>query len=73
METTKDSETFLADSNNEEKTQNWSGFIENTVVNFFNEHKIEKMAVEDGYGNKAKLTRTKDCGIKIEHSSIIIL
>jgi hypothetical protein len=55
------------------KAQNWSEFVEITVVNFFNDHKVEKMAVEDGYGNKAKLTRTKDGGIKIEHSSIILL
>lgn len=53
--------------------QKWAGFIESTVVNFFYEHKIEKLAIEDGNGNKAKLTRTKDNSIKIEYLSTIIM
>ena len=64
--------------NNEEmpaevKRQKWSGFVESTVVNFFDEYKIEKLSIEDGNGNKAKLTRTKDNGIKTEYSSVVIL
>ena len=43
------------------------------VVNFFDEHKIEKLSIEDGNGNKAKLARTKDNGIKIEYSSTILM
>lgn len=53
--------------------QKWAGFIESTVVNFFDEHKIEKLAIEDGNGNKAKLTRTKDNSIKIEYLSTVIM
>lgn len=53
--------------------QKWAGFIESTVVNFFDEHKIEKLAIEDGNGNKAKLARTKDNGIKIEYLSTVLM
>ena len=57
----------------EVKRQKWSGFVESIVVNFFDEYKIERLSIEDGNGNKAKLTRTKDNGIKTEYSSIVIL
>lgn len=53
--------------------QKWAGFVESTVVNFFDEHKIEKLSIEDGNGNKAKLSRTKDSGIKIEYSSTVLM
>ena len=53
--------------------QKWSGFVESIVVNFFDEHKIEKLLIEDGNGNKAKMSRTKDNGIKIEYSSTVIM
>lgn len=53
--------------------QKWAGFIESTVVNFFDEHNIEKLSIEDGNGNKAKLARTKDNGIKIEYSSTVLM
>lgn len=52
---------------------NWSAFIESTVANFFTEHDLQKMTLEDGNGNKAKLSMTKDGGIKVEHSSVTIL
>ncbi len=67
---------IMEDEPNEKKKANpqkWAGFIESTVVNFFDEHKIEKLAIEDGNGNKAKLSRTKDNGIKIEYSSTILI
>ena len=67
---------IMEDEPNEKKKTNpqkWAGFIESTVVNFFDEHKIEKLAIEDGNGNKAKLSRTKDNGIKIEYSSTILM
>ena len=51
--------------------QQWAGFVEGNVVNFFDEHKIEKLSIEDGNGNKAKLAKTKDNGIKIEYSSTV--
>ena len=53
--------------------QQWAGFVESNVVNFFDEDKIEKLSIEDGNGNKAKLARTKDNGIKIEYSSTVLM
>ncbi len=51
----------------------WSAFVESDVVNFFNANQIEKMTIEDGDGNKAKLSRTKDDGIKVDSTSTVIL
>lgn len=53
--------------------QKWAGFVESSVVNFFDENKIEKLSIEDGNGNKEKLARTKDNGIKIEYSSTVLM
>ncbi len=53
--------------------QKWAGFVESEAINFFDGHKIEKLAIEDGNGNKAKLSRTKDNGIKIEYSSTVLM
>jgi hypothetical protein len=53
----------------EEKPVTWDAFVQGDVVNFFTAHNIEKMTLDDGSGNKAKLSRVKDCGIKIETSS----
>ncbi len=53
----------------EQKPVSWEAFVQGDVVNFFNDHQIEKLTVDDGNGNKAKLSRLKDCGIKIESSS----
>lgn len=68
----------LEDAVNPERVQNarkmkWPAFIESDVVNFFNLNQLEKMTLEDGNGNKAKLTRQKDDGIKVEFSSMTIL
>ena len=51
----------------------WPAFVESTVVDFFMGYKLEKMSVEDGNGNKAKLSLTKDNDIKVEYSSMTIL
>jgi len=51
------------------KKMNWAGFVETTIVNFFQENELEKLSVEDGKGNKAKLTKQKDSGIKVEYTS----
>lgn len=56
-----------------EKKQNWAGFVETTVVNFFVECKLEKLNIEDGRGNKAKLIRQKDDTIKVEYTSTTTL
>ena len=53
--------------------QQWAGFVESKIVKFFDEHRIEKLSIEDGNGNKAKLARTKDNGIKIEYSSTVLM
>jgi len=52
---------------------NWQAFVQADVLNFFNTHGIEKMTIEDGNGNKAKLSRQKNDEIKIENSSITIM
>lgn len=55
----------------EEQTKklNWAGFVETAIVNFFQENELEKLSVEDGKGNKAKLTRQKENIIKVEYTS----
>ena len=53
----------------ENKKMNWAGFVETTIVNIFQENELEKLSVEDGKGNKAKLTRQKDNAIKVEYTS----
>lgn len=55
------------------QVKKWSVFVESDVVNFFTANKVEKMTIEDGNGNKAKLSRTKDGGIKIDSTSSVIL
>lgn len=55
------------------KKKKWSAFVESGVADFFIEYELEKMSIEDGNGNKAKLNRTKDNDIKVEYSSITIL
>ena len=55
------------------KRAGWAAFVESDVVNFFKHHELEKMAIEDGNGNKAKLSLTKDEEIKVEYSSVSIL
>lgn len=55
------------------KKKNWAAFIESDAVHFFNRFAIEKMTLDDGRGNKAKLTRTKDNEIKVEYTSSITL
>lgn len=53
----------------EKSFTSWPKFVENDVLTFFNAHGIEKMSIEDGEGGKAKLTRTKDGGVKIDLTS----
>ena len=55
------------------KRVNWAAFIEGETVAFFDAHEMEKMTLDDGNGNKAKLTRTKDNSIKIEYTSSVVL
>lgn len=53
--------------------KSWSAFVERDVADFFTGNKLEKMTIEDGNGNKAKLGRTKDGGIKIEYTSTVMI
>ncbi len=55
------------------KRVNWAGFVEGAVVAFFDAHELEKLSIEDGNGNKAKLQRTKGNSIKIEYTSSVVL
>jgi hypothetical protein len=55
------------------KKINWAGFVETTIVNFFQENGLEKLSLEDGKGNKAKLTKQKDNVIKVEYTSTTTL
>lgn len=57
----------------EKKKMNWAGFVETTIVNFFQENELEKLSLEDGKGNKAKLSKQKDNVIKVEYTSTTTL
>lgn len=47
----------------------WAAFVEGPALDFFQGYKLEKMSIDDGNGNKAKLTKKKDCGVKVEYSA----
>lgn len=51
----------------------WVGFAEGEAVNFMLANDIEKMTLDDGAGNKAKLTKLKDNSVKVECTSSNIL
>lgn len=57
----------------EVKKFSWAGFVETTIVNFFTENQLEKLTLEDGKGNKAKLVSQKDNVIKVEYTSTTTL
>ena len=74
-----DQRTTIEDMTNDtpEKTKrdrkNWVAFVESDVVNFLTLNEIEKMTLDDGEGNKAKLTRRKDGSVYVECTSSNIL
>ncbi|MPM57482.1 hypothetical protein SDC9_104304 [bioreactor metagenome] len=51
----------------------WAAFVESDAANFFTGYKLEKMTLEDGNGNKAKFSKTKDGGIKVDYTSSVLL
>lgn len=51
----------------------WAATVETTIVNFFQENELERMTIEDGRGNKAKLSKQKDNLIKVEYTSTTTL
>ena len=55
------------------KRRKWSAFVEGPAADFFTGYKLEKMTIDDGSGNKAKFSRTKDDGIKVEYTSSVLL
>ncbi|MCL2409913.1 MAG: hypothetical protein FWC96_09965 [Oscillospiraceae bacterium] len=64
---------IMTEENQAQNPIKWPAFVESNVVDFFMEFKLEKMSIEDGNGNKAKLSITKDNSIKIEYASTMIL
>ena len=53
--------------------KNWVAVVESDVVNFLTLNEIEKMTIDDGAGNKAKLTRRKDGSVYVECTSSNVL
>ena len=53
--------------------RSWVGFVESEAVNFMQQHGLEKMTLDDGMGNKAKLSKLKDNAIKVECTSSNVL
>ena len=69
----KSIEEFMKDKEpKKKKYKNWPSFVESEVLAFFNEYGIEKMSIEDGEGGKAKLTRTRDDGVKVDLTSTTV-
>ncbi|NLO86064.1 MAG: hypothetical protein GX096_11665 [Clostridiales bacterium] len=53
--------------------KNWVSFVESDVINFLMLNEIDKMSIDDGQGNKAKLTRRKDGSVYVECTSSNVL
>lgn len=53
--------------------KSWVSFVEGEAVNFMTHNNLEKMTLDDGMGNKAKLTRRKDGSIFVESTSSTVL
>jgi hypothetical protein len=51
----------------------WVAFVESDAVNFLTLNEIEKMTLDDGEGNKAKLTRRKDGSVYVDCTSSNVL
>ena len=69
-------EAFMEGKTNEKEKRDrrsWVGFVESDVVNFMCLNDLDKMTIDDGTGNKAKLTRRKDGSVMVECTSSNIL
>jgi len=53
--------------------RSWVAFVESDVVNFLQLNDLEKVTLDDGAGNKAKLTRRKDGSVHVECTSTNVL
>lgn len=51
----------------------WVAFVEGDAVNFMTQYDLDKLTLDDGSGNKAKLTRRKDNSIFVECTSSNVL
>ena len=63
----------LSNEKEQHDRRQWVGFVEGDVVNFMQLNEIEKMTLDDGMGNKAKLTRRKDGSVYVEFTSSNVL
>ena len=61
--------TETASQKEKRDRKNWVAFVESDVVNFLTLNGIEKMTIDDGEGNKAKLSRRKDGSVYVECTS----
>ena len=67
-------EEMMEDKTPEKRDRkSWVGFVESDAVNFLQLNDIEKMTLDDGEGNKAKLTRRKDGSVYVECTSSNVL
>ena len=67
-------EQMIQDNEKEKRDRkSWVSFVEGEVVNFMAHHSLEKMTLDDGEGNKAKLARRKDNSIFVECTSSNVL
>lgn len=48
------------------KKQLFQGFVTTTVVNFMEQHHLDKINLQDEDGNKAKVTRKSDNTLKVK-------
>lgn len=53
--------------------KDWVGFVESEAVNFLTLNEIDKLTLDDGAGNKAKLSRRKDGSVYVECTSSNVL
>ena len=70
---TSEEQTQEASAKTKRDRKSWVGFVESDAVNFLQLNDIEKMTLDDGEGNKAKLTRRKDGSVYVECTSSSVL
>jgi hypothetical protein len=65
--------TEVAPQKEKRDRKNWVAFVESDAVNFLTLNEMDKMTLDDGAGNKAKLTRRKDGSVYVECTSSNVL
>ena len=66
-------EMMEGDQTQKRDRKNWVAFVESDAVNFMTLNEMEKMTLDDGSGNKAKLSRRKDGSVLVECTSSNVL